>query len=146
MPEHLASEAGPVTLAVVGPGIARVGLAAVWRVEVRDALGHLAPGVEVVAQLGHGAGRPFRAVTNADGVAEFVFTFSTPSPAIELQFAAASELARRDRFPDHEHRESVTCAVTTADTVERDDVATSIPGHPHAPTPVRKGAAVPIQD
>lgn len=146
MDEHIEAAGAPVALTVTGPSIARTGMAAVWRVEVRDTLGLAIPGFAVVAQLGHGAGRPYRGVTDAEGAVEFEFTFSAPSPAIEIQFAAATEFARADRFPDHEHRESVTCAVTTAEMAEIVDMTTENPGRGHRPSLVRSGAAASTQD
>ncbi len=149
MDERTEAGGAPVALTVAGPSIARTGMAAIWRVEARDTLGRAIPGFGVVAQLGHGSGRPYRGVTDAEGAVEFEFTFSAPSPAIEIQFAAATEFAREDRFPDHEHRESVTCAVTTAESpemAEMVDMTTENPGRGHRPALVRSEAAASTQD
>lgn len=116
MNEQTETPGTPTALTISGPSIALTGEPAVWRVEACDPLGRPIPGLEVVAQLGHGAGRPYRGVTDADGVVEFEFTFSAPSSSIQVRFAAASGTPNSgDRFPDHDGAESVTCAVIASD-------------------------------
>jgi hypothetical protein len=141
MDERIEPPSNPMALTISGPSLVQTGQAAVWRVEVRDSLGQPVPDFGVFAQLGHGAGRPYRGVTDAAGAVEFEFTFTAPSPSIEVQFTTATRaFSPGDRFPDRNGRESVTCTVIAADVKEA-----SLSGL-HSVPALRGGGAEPIQD
>lgn len=104
-----------VAITISGPDIAWASQAAVWRVQARDSLARPVPGFAIFAQIGHGSGRPYRGVTDANGDVDFEFTFSAAAPSIQLQFAPApNAFSVAERFPES-NRHSVTCAVLAHD-------------------------------
>lgn len=110
-----------VVLAVTGPASVTAGEAACWQVRVSDDAGNPMPGFPVFAQLGHGSGRPYRALTDTEGSAEFEFTFGAAAPSILLQFAAAPrEFVIGDRFAAGTANQSVTCVVLPAEAADPD--------------------------
>jgi hypothetical protein len=108
-----------VALAVSGPERLRAGEVGTWRVSATSANGQPVTGFAVFAQSGHGSGRPYRAMTNAEGVVEFDFTFSVPAESITLQFTPAPlDYSLGERFLVSDQTVRVTCEIIAANVLE----------------------------
>ena len=135
MDGHIEPLGDGVSITISGPSVALVARPAVWRVQACDSLGRPVAGFAILAQIGHGSGRPYREVTDANGDVAFEFTFSAPAASLQLQFAPAPRgFSASDRFPDSD-RHSVTCAVLTADPVTPSPERLHLLSAPHAAAP-----------